>query len=233
MKKWRIILLPAAIAGLVAAAVLLPAEQMFTTLQQWAEANPSHAFYTVTGVTALGFLLLLPASLLMMLAGLLFGLSKGLLSIWLSGLVASTLAWWIGRSAARGLIERRVRRRPVFTAIDRAIQRKGFLVVLLTRIVMVLPFPALNYMLGLTGVRWRDYLAGTNIGMLPPYFLFVYLGTKVGNVAAILNGSIELEQGVLLAGAVALAAVLLVVGLIVRASARVLREELAKSTAGS
>ena len=222
------IVLPALVAGLIVLAVLLPVEEIVAGLQQWAEAHPSHAFYAVTGFTALGFLLMLPASLLMMLAGLLFGLSKGMLSIWLSGMLASTLAWWIGRTAARPLIERRMRRRPVFTAIDRAIQRKGFLVVFLTRIVMVLPFPALNYMLGLTGVRLRDYLAGTNIGMLPPYFLFVYLGTTVSNVSAILSGSIELERSELVTGLVALCAVLAVVGLIVRASAKVLREELAR-----
>lgn len=225
--------LSALVAVLIILAILLPVEELVSGVQQWADAHPAYAFYAVTGFTALGFLFLLPASLLMMLAGLLFGLSKGMVSIWLSGLLASTLAWWIGRTAARPLIERRMRRRPVFTAIDRAIQRRGFLVVLLTRIVMVLPFPALNYMLGLTGVRLRDYLAGTNIGMLPPYFLFVYLGTTVSNVSAILSGSIELERGELLAGLAALCAVLVVVGLIVRTSARVLREELAQPPAES
>lgn len=231
MKRWRTLLLLLLATGLIFLAVLLPVEQLVVALQQWAEANQSRAFVVVTACIMLGLLLMLPSSVLMMLAGLLFGLAKGMAAIWLAGLVASAIAFWIGRTAARPLIERRIRRRPVFQAIDRAIQRKGLLVVFLTRIVMLIPFPALNYSLGLTGVRFRDYLIGTNIGMLPPYFLFVYLGTTVSDVAAIMSGNISLERNEILAGIIALIAVLLIVGLIVRASARVLREELTESTA--
>lgn len=231
MTPLRASVLIAALAGLVLLAVFLPVEQLLVALQQWADTHRAQAFYAVTGCIALGILLLGPSSLMMMLAGLLFGLAKGLAAVWVAGLIASTLAFWVGRSAARPWIERRFRRRPVFNAIDRAVSRKGFLVVLLTRIVMVLPYPILNYTLGLTGVRFRDYVAGTNIGMLPPFFLFVYLGTTVGSVAAIVNGSITLDRDELMVGIGALVAVLLAVGLIIRGAARVLREEMAAATA--
>jgi uncharacterized membrane protein YdjX (TVP38/TMEM64 family) len=196
-------------------------------LQDWAAESPAEAMAgTVLFITA-GFLLMLPASLLMMLAGFLFGLAKGLLLIWTAGLVASSAAFWIARYAARPWIERRVRRRGLFQAIDRAIRRKGLLVVFLSRIVMLLPYPALNYTLGLTAVRFRDYVVGSNLGMLPPYFLFVYLGTTVSNVTAFLSGTVALQDEDLLVGAAALAAILAVVALIVRTAARTLKAELA------
>ena len=178
-------------------------------------------------------LLLLPASLFMMLGGFLFGTAKGLAAVWLAGLIASTLAFRIGRTVARPWIERRIRRHTAFMAIDRAVARKGFLIVLLTRIVMLLPFPWLNYALGLTSVSTKDYVAGSNLGMILPYFLFVYLGTTVSNVTAIINGQVSLERNELIAGGIVLVAVLVAVALIIRASARVLKAELTSSADAS
>jgi uncharacterized membrane protein YdjX (TVP38/TMEM64 family) len=212
----------------ILAAVFLPVDRAVMALQDWAAESPAEAMAgTVLFITA-GFLLMLPASLLMMLAGFLFGLAKGLLLVWTAGLIASSAAFWIARYAARPWIERRVRQRGLFQAIDRAIRRKGLLVVFLSRIVMLLPFPALNYTLGLTAVRFRDYVVGSNLGMLPPYFLFVYLGTTVSNVTAFLNGTVALQDGDLLVGAAALAAILAMVALIVRTAARTLKAELAR-----
>ena len=226
-KSRAMILLSLAILAILAA-VFLPVDRAVMALQDWAAESPAEALAgTVLFITA-GFLLMLPASLLMMLAGFLFGLAKGLLLIWTAGLLASSAAFWIARYAARPWIERRVRQRGLFQAIDRAIRRKGLLVVFLSRIVMLLPFPALNYTLGLTAVRFRDYVVGSNLGMLPPYFLFVYLGTTVSNVTAFLNGTVALQDEDLLIGAVALVAILAVVALIVRTATRTLKAELAR-----
>jgi len=230
VNRTRIIMLLTLATLAVLAAVFLPIEQAVAALQDWAAASPSQAMAGTLLFIVIGFLLMLPASLLMMLAGFLFGLAKGMLLIWLAGLLASTVAFWIARYAARPWIERRVKQRGLFQAIDRAIRRKGFLVVVLSRIVMLLPFPALNYTLGLTAVSFRDYVTGSNLGMLPPYFLFVYLGTTVSNLTAFLNGAVDLERDELIVGAVALGAILLAVALIVRTAARTLKAELAQVT---
>ena len=228
MKHARIILFLAAFAALLVTATMLPLEQMLIDLQAWAKDQGAVAFVVVTLIIALAFLVLLPASLFMMLGGFLFGTVKGLAAVWLAGLIASTLAFRIGRTVARPWIERRIRRHTTFMAIDRAVARKGFLVVFLTRIVMLLPYPWLNYALGLTSVGTRDYVAGSNLGMILPYFLFVYLGTTVGNVTAIINGQVSLERNELIAGGVVFAIVLVIVALIIRSSAKVLKTELSR-----
>jgi uncharacterized membrane protein YdjX (TVP38/TMEM64 family) len=183
----------------------------------------------VTAFITFGIILLLPSSLLMMLAGFLFGLLQGFASVWIATLVASTIAFWIGRSVARPWIERKIRRKSTFVAIDRAIRRKGFFVVLLTRLVIVLPLPALSYTHGLTSVCLRDYMLGTNIGMVPSIFLFVFLGTTAGDLAAIISGEVSLQRDELIIGLAALAVVLIIVALIIRAASRALKEELASA----
>jgi len=221
----------ALLAAVIITATLLPLEQLLSGIQQWTEVNPSDALYIVTAALVIGILLMLPASLMLMLAGFLFGLTKGLAAVWLAGLVASTLAFLLGRSIARPWVERKIQRKTIFIAIDRAIRRKGFLIVLLTRLVLVLPYPALNYSLGLTNVSLKDYLLGTNIGMLPPMFLFVYLGTTVSNIADIMSGEITLQRNEWLIGALALIAVVSVVAFIIRKASVVLREELTEASA--
>jgi uncharacterized membrane protein YdjX (TVP38/TMEM64 family) len=226
VKSPRAILPPALFLALVLSAFFLPVEQIITGIQGWAESNPSSAIFIVTASITAGILLLLPASLMTMLSGFLFGLVQGFIVIWVASLIASTIAFWIGRSFARPWIERRIQRKTTFVAIDRAIRRKGFLVVLLTRLVMVLPYPALNYSLGLTSVSLRDYVLASSIGAAPPFFLFVYLGTTVSDVAAIITGDVTLEGKELLFGTIALIAVVCIVLLIVRVAGRILKEEL-------
>ena len=228
MKRLKFILLVVAIAALAVLAARLPLNEIIVALQDWVSANPRYAVVLVTLVTMVGFLALLPSSVFMMSAGLMFGLAKGMMVIWLAGLLASTLAFLIGRTVARESIERIIRRQGLFMAVDRAIRRKGFSVVLLTRVAL-LPFPWFNYALGVTSVRFRDYFAGTNIGMLLPYLIFVYLGTTVSDVSAILGGQLQLEREEWITGAAVLAVGLVVVTFILRAASRVLREELAEA----
>ena len=226
MKFPRALLPLILLLALVLSVIYLPVEQIVAEIQNWVDVNPSSAVFIITASVILGTLLLLPTSLMMMLTGFLFGLAQGFVVVWIASLVASTVAFWIGRSLARPWIERKIYRKTTFVAIDRAIQRKGFLVVLLTRLVMVLPYPALNYSLGLTKVSLRDYLLATNIGSVPPFFLFVYLGTTVNDIAAIINGDVRLEGTEMLVGLAALLVVIGLVLLIVRVAGKTLKVEL-------
>lgn len=226
LRNPRVLLGLALLAAVIIALAMLPVEPLLRSTRDWAEASGPWGLLIVAGLLVAGILLLLPSSPMMMLAGFLFGPALGLAVFWVAGLVASTAAFWIGRTMARPWIERRVRSKGIFMAIDRAIQRKGFLVVLLARLVMLLPYQVLNYTLGLTAVGFRDYLLGTNLGMIAPMFLFVYLGSSAADLAAILAGQVSLERGEMLTAAAAVAGVILIAALIIRSAGRVLREEL-------
>lgn len=228
LKYRKPVILIAVVAALLALAVLTPFENYVISLQAWTETHPSRALFVVTVFIALSFIALLPASVPMMLAGLLFGLAKGMAVAWVAGLLASTAAFLLARTLARSWIERAIRRQGLFIAIDRAVERKGFTIVLLLRLAL-LPFPWMNYALGLTSVSLRDYVAGSNIGMLLPYFIFVYLGTTVDNVTALLAGNIHLEREQLITGALLLMGGAALVLLVLRRASRVLREELARA----
>ena len=226
MKIPRVLLFAILLATLALTAIFLPVEQLMAAIQAWVTSHPSSAVFVVTVSIVLGILLLLPLSLMFMLSGFLFGLIKGFFVAWVALLLASSAAFWMGQTFARPWIEKKIQNNALFTSIDRAVQRKGLLIVLLTRLVMVIPYQLLNYSLGLTRVSFSNALLGTAIGSIPPLFLFVYLGTTVSNIAAIMSGDVKLEGQELVIGAIALAVVVGIILLIVRIAGITLKEEL-------
>ncbi|MFQ4138194.1 TVP38/TMEM64 family protein [Nodosilinea sp. PGN35] len=109
------------------------------------------------------------------------------------------LAFAIGRYLARGPVCRRLRLHPHFQALDRAVTRSGFKIVLLTRLSPMLPFNLLNYAYGVTQVSLKHYLMGS-LGMVPGTIMYVYLGALVGDVATLGSQSDLPPQARLLQG---------------------------------
>src|SRR5688500_5561723 len=101
---------------------------------------------------------MVPGSILTLAAGCLYGPLWGTALISPASVLGATLAFLLGRSVARRWVEGKLRDRPRFQAVDRAVQGGGFRVVLLLRLSPLLPFNLLNYALGLTGVRLWKYV---------------------------------------------------------------------------
>ena len=169
-------------------------------------------------------LLFVPGSILTLGAGFLFGVPLGTLTVSAGSVAGATAAFLAGRTLAREWVERRVAANPRFRAIDRAVERQGFRVVLLTRLSPVFPFNLLNYAYGVTGVSLRDYVLASWIGMLPGTVLYVYLGSAVKSLAELLAGEVEAGAGGRILFGLGLVATATVTVLVTRAARRALRE---------
>jgi uncharacterized membrane protein YdjX (TVP38/TMEM64 family) len=124
--------------------------------------------------------LVLPASVLGMVAGFVWGPLHGTLIVSPVSVVAAAAAFGLGHSTARRFVARRLAGRPRLRALDDAIGTTGWRTVLLLRLSPLMPFAALNYALSLSRVRLSDFLLGSWIGMLPGTVLYVYLGSLAG-----------------------------------------------------
>ena len=168
---------------------------------------------------------LVPASILTLAAGAIFGLLKGTVYTVVAATLGATGAFLVARHLARGVVSQRIAQNPRFASIDRAIGGQGLKVVFLLRLSPVFPFSLLNYALGLTGVRLREY-ALASLGMIPGTLLYVYYGKLIGDVAALAGGAaVERDAAywaVLVLGLIATVAVTTVV---TRAARRALKEE--------
>jgi uncharacterized membrane protein YdjX (TVP38/TMEM64 family) len=152
------------------------------------------AMVAYLGVYVLGTVALVPAAVLAMVAGALFGVLHGFGIAFTGALLGSTAAFLVARHGARGgtarWIERRAAHHALFDRIarvDRSLGRRGLLLVFLLRLSPFVPYNVLNYALGLTGVRLRDYVLGS-AGMLPGALVYAYLGDLAGDIAAAAAG---------------------------------------------
>jgi len=175
----------------------------------------------------LGYILatvaLVPGSILTLAAGALFGLWKGAVLAFVAATLGAAAAFLVGRHLARDFVHRRLGGDQRIAAIDRAIGDHGRKIVFLLRLSPAFPFNLLNYLLGLTTVRFTDYLIAS-LGMLPGTFLYVYYGKIVGDVARLAGPNpVRGTPAYYALLGVGLAATVTVVTVVTRAARRTLR----------
>lgn len=134
-----------------------------------------------------------PASLLTLGAGAIFGVIQGVLYVFVAATIGAGLSFLVARYVARDAVEKRLAGNEKIASIDRAIAAEGRKIVFLLRLVPIIPFNALNYGLGLTRVSFADYLVAS-IGMIPGTLLYVYSGKVAGDVAELASGA-SVSQG--------------------------------------
>ena len=165
-----------------------------------------------------------PGSVLTLAAGAIFGLAQGTVYVFVAAVLGSAAAFLVARHIARDAVERRIARNPRFGAIDRAVAAEGRKIVFLLRLSPVFPFTLLNYVLGLTRVRFADYLVAS-LGMIPGTLLYVYYGKLAGDVATLAAGApAPRGAGYWAVLALGLAATVAVTTVVTRAAGRALRE---------
>ena len=164
-----------------------------------------------------------PGSVLTLAAGAIFGLVNGMVYVFIAATIGAALAFLVARYVARQAIEDQIQDNARFAAIDRAVGREGLKIVLLLRLSPIFPFNLLNYALGLTGVRFTDYMIAS-IGMLPGTLLYIYSGKVAGDVAMLAGGASVRGAAYYTVVALGLVATVVVTTLVTRTARRALHE---------
>ncbi len=125
---------------------------------------------------------LLPASVLSLGAGAIYGVAVGTALVSVSATLGASAAFLAGRYLARNWIMKRIEGNPVFRAIDESIAAEGWKIVALTRLSPAIPFNLLNYGLGLTRVAFGHYVLASWFFMFPGILLYVYIGGIAGDL---------------------------------------------------
>ena len=124
-------------------------------------------------------MLLLPATPIALSAGALFGVGPGVLLSSLGGLGGATGAFLVGRYVARERVLKATAHMPKFKAIDRAIGRDGFKVVLLVNLSPLASLQnVLNYAYGaMPSIRIQSYMGASYLALLPRTWATVAAGS--------------------------------------------------------
>lgn len=171
--RLRLVLLGVFLAGAVALVVSVGAPNrgaIEETVRTAGLAGP----LVFIGLYVVLTLLLFPGSVVTAAGGVLFGPAIGTLLAVVGATLGSTGSFLVARRLGRQQVERLAGRR--IGRLDAWLERRGFLAVLYLRLVPVVPFNALNYVAGVTGLSLRDFVAGTALGIVPGTFAFAALG---------------------------------------------------------
>jgi uncharacterized membrane protein YdjX (TVP38/TMEM64 family) len=121
--------------------------------------------------------LLLPGGVLSIGAGFFFGLWWGFLIALLGNVAGAAISFFISRWVGRQWLRRKLLRNRTLVALEPAVEREGWKIILLSQLHPLFPTSLLNYLYGLTRIRFRTCMLWVAIGQAPGLFLYSYLGT--------------------------------------------------------
>ncbi|KAI3863716.1 hypothetical protein MKW98_031308 [Papaver atlanticum] len=185
----RISLLLLLLIAITTACLTLPVEKILKDFLYWIEHNLGAWGPLVLAVAYIPLTVLaVPASVLTLGGGYLFGLPVGFVADSLGATLGATAAFLLGRTIGRSYVISKLKDYPKFQAVAIAIQRSGFKIVLLLRLVPLLPFNMLNYLLSVTPVSIWEYMLASWLGMMPITFALVYVGTTLKDLSDVTHG---------------------------------------------
>jgi uncharacterized membrane protein YdjX (TVP38/TMEM64 family) len=126
---------------------------------------------------ALCNVLLLPGGILSVGGGFFFGLWWGFALVLIGNSIAAAVAFVISRSVGQKWLSRKLARHSVLRSLEPAVEREGWKIIFLSQLHPLFPTSLLNYVFGLTKIRFGTYMLWTTLGRIPGLFLYVYLGT--------------------------------------------------------
>src|SRR5437016_8143013 len=121
--------------------------------------------------------LLLPGGVLAVGGGFFFGVWWGLLVVFAGNLIGAAISFASSRWVARRWFQRKLSQNPTLRVLGPAVERESWKIILLSQLHPLFPTSLLNYLYGLTRIRFGTYMLWASIGRAPGLFLYVYVGT--------------------------------------------------------
>ncbi|GAB2802290.1 hypothetical protein GCM10027040_32810 [Halomonas shantousis] len=138
------------------------------------------AFPVVLLVYVLASLVVFPLSILVAVTGLIFGPWWGF-GYALAGTVCASIAsYWVGRRLGREALIRYGGAR--LNGLAKLLAGRGIRTMVLVNLLPLAPFTLTNMMAGAFHLRFRDYLIGSVIGIVPGLIGVSLLGSQLGSL---------------------------------------------------
>ncbi|MBU1698114.1 MAG: VTT domain-containing protein [Proteobacteria bacterium] len=177
----------AAIAGMRAAGIheYLDQEKLSRFVQESGNAAP--IIYML--IYSLAPALFLPGLPISLVGGILFGPLWGVIYTILGATTGAAVAFLISRYISGGFLESKLTGLKWIKFQDN-VEKQGWKVVALTRLIPLFPFNLLNYAFGLTRIKFTHYIIATFICMLPGCIAFIVFPSSLPDL---LKGKLSKE----------------------------------------
>ena len=123
------------------------------------------------------------AAIMTLAAGASFGLVWGTFVVSIASTLGATLAMLAARYLLRDAIERRFG--PKLAEVNKGIEKDGGLYLFTLRLVPLIPFFALNLLMGLTQIKTWTFFWISELGMLAGTLAYVNAGTELAKITSL------------------------------------------------
>lgn len=177
-----------AVVAFGAAIVALALLSRFTPLRELASVSAWQSavagvgrgwlgFAAVCAAFLLGAVALIPINVLVLATIVAFGGVRGALFAFAAAQIAFSCVYFLGRALGVPIVQRIAG--PRVLALRERLARRGFVVVLLTRVLPVAPATVVNLVCGAARVRWRDFAGASAVGTLPGILGYSVFGAQL------------------------------------------------------
>jgi uncharacterized membrane protein YdjX (TVP38/TMEM64 family) len=151
------------------------------TIETWLETAGVWAPIIYIMLYTLATLFLMPSTPLNLAGGAIFGSVLGTLWTSIAAIVAAVVAFAFTRTFGRNFIAQKLTGK--WQTIDQDIDEGGFFYIFSIRLIPILPYGLVNFVAGLTSIKFRDYFAATCLGTTIGVFPFVALGSSLKSLS--------------------------------------------------
>ncbi|BDB02451.1 TVP38/TMEM64 family protein [Clostridium botulinum] len=125
-------------------------------------------------------LTLFPDFILAIAGGMAFGIAEGSVYTIIGAVCGASLSFYIARFLGRTVVEKLIRGKGKW--FEDGVEKNGFLVVFILRLIPLVPFDIISYGAGLSKIKFKDFVLATIVGIIPGILVFINLGDKALNI---------------------------------------------------
>ena len=151
-------------------------DQVISLIRSWEVAAP---LMSVLLMITQAIVAPIPAFLITAANGMVFGSFWGAIVSWIGAMMGALTSFYIAHLFKNVALRKIVRNQKAVEFIRHAGEKRGFYVILLSRLLPFISFDIISYMAGLSGIRLRAFILGTALGMLPATFIYTYIGHEI------------------------------------------------------
>lgn len=143
-------------------------------IEQWLEQAGWWAPIIFILIYVVATVFFLPGSVFTLAGGVIFGPILGVVCNLTGATIGAALSFLIARYLAADVVSKRSAGK--LKQLINGVEAEGWRFVAFVRLVPLFPFNLLNYALGLTKIRFTEYVAATAVFMLPGAIAYTYIG---------------------------------------------------------
>jgi len=176
---WLPILLSSFLAFMLVLVKVLGLVDRLLELQDWIKAQGTPGYVTFALIHVGAMMAAIPRSALAITAGVLFGAVAGIILVTISSAIGVCLTFLIARYFARDAVSRWFLRSEKINRFYHLTEKRGAIIVVITRLLIFSPSNLLNYCFGLTKIHISTYLFWLLLCMLPATVVYILAAEAV------------------------------------------------------